>query len=251
MAPEHKFATAARLCSEVLSGFAEGTLPLDAAAEVLRDALHILASKDIKVRCLFLSPHQEPALLHQTDFLPCCIIRPPSSYSPRKASFSRQQPARLGPKCDLAAASHLHAWSILLVYSVLLSTVNSVQRDSGMRGKLRANSSMKGWRADCMQEFIFNHNDAAAQVASARGAAAAAEEEEASAQAAEGAAKGRLVSAMMKKYLAEGMVPVLLELKRCLEATRHPLLGDLLAAFRALLRDHKNEARPLQTPPFV
>ncbi len=49
MAPEHKFATAARLCSEVLSGFAEGTLPLDSAAEVLRDALNILASKDIKV----------------------------------------------------------------------------------------------------------------------------------------------------------------------------------------------------------
>jgi hypothetical protein len=50
MAPEHKFATAARLCSEVLTGFAEGTLALDAGAEVLRDALHVLASKDIKVR---------------------------------------------------------------------------------------------------------------------------------------------------------------------------------------------------------
>jgi hypothetical protein len=49
MAPEHKFATAARLCSEVLSGFADGLLPLDAASEVLRDALNILASKDIKV----------------------------------------------------------------------------------------------------------------------------------------------------------------------------------------------------------
>ncbi len=86
------------------------------------------------------------------------------------------------------------------------------------------------------------------QVVGARGAAAAAEEEEASGGpgAAEGAAKGRLVGAMMKKYLGEGMVPVLLELKRCLEAARHPLLGELLAALRALLRDHKNEAR---TPP--
>ena len=62
MAPEHKFATAARLCSEVLSGFAEGTLPLDSAAEVLRDALNILASKDIKVHpgptssCPLMSP---------------------------------------------------------------------------------------------------------------------------------------------------------------------------------------------------
>ena len=49
MAPEHKFATAARLCSEVLSGFADGALSLGAAPEVLRDALHILASKDVKV----------------------------------------------------------------------------------------------------------------------------------------------------------------------------------------------------------
>ena len=49
MAPEHKFATSARLCSEVLAGFADGALPLDSAAEVLRDALHILASKDVKV----------------------------------------------------------------------------------------------------------------------------------------------------------------------------------------------------------
>ncbi|EIE24970.1 hypothetical protein COCSUDRAFT_83663 [Coccomyxa subellipsoidea C-169] len=89
--------------------------------------------------------------------------------------------------------------------------------------------------------------DGAAEVASARGGAAAADEEEAgaSAKAVEGAAKGRLVSAMMKKYLAEGMVPVLLELKRCLEAARHPLLGDLLAAFRALLRDHKSEIQDI------
>jgi hypothetical protein len=49
MAPEHKFATSARLCSEVLSGFADGVLPLDSASEVLRDTLHILASKDVKV----------------------------------------------------------------------------------------------------------------------------------------------------------------------------------------------------------
>jgi hypothetical protein len=53
--------------------------------------------------------------------------------------------------------------------------------------------------------------------------------------------QGRLVSAMMKKYLAEGMVPVLAELKRALEAARHPLLGQLLATFRSLLREHKGE----------
>lgn len=50
MAPEHKFATSARLCSEVLSGFADGALSLKTASEVLRDALHILASKDAKAR---------------------------------------------------------------------------------------------------------------------------------------------------------------------------------------------------------
>ena len=86
-----------------------------------------------------------------------------------------------------------------------------------------------------------------AQVSASRGGGAE-EEEPASSQvsaarAAEGAAKGRLVGAMMKKYLAEGMVPVLAELKRALEAARHPLLGDLLATLRALLREHKAEAR--------
>lgn len=53
MAPEHKFATAARLCQEVLAGFAEGNLPLTSAPEVLHDALIILASKEIKVRWPF------------------------------------------------------------------------------------------------------------------------------------------------------------------------------------------------------
>jgi hypothetical protein len=50
MAPEHKFATAARLCSEVLAPFAEGAVPLGGAAEVLRDGLRILASRDMRAR---------------------------------------------------------------------------------------------------------------------------------------------------------------------------------------------------------
>lgn len=49
MAPEHKFATTAKLSQDVLAGFADGALPLDRAPEVLRDCLNILASKDIKV----------------------------------------------------------------------------------------------------------------------------------------------------------------------------------------------------------
>ena len=50
MAPEHKFATAARLCSEVLAPFAEGALPPGAAVELLRDGLRILASRDRRAR---------------------------------------------------------------------------------------------------------------------------------------------------------------------------------------------------------
>lgn len=59
------------------------------------------------------------------------------------------------------------------------------------------------------------------------------------------AAKGKLVSAMMKKYLAEAMAPMLLELKRLLEAARHPLLGQLLATLAALLKEHKHEVGAL------
>ena len=55
------------------------------------------------------------------------------------------------------------------------------------------------------------------------------------------AAKGKLVSSMMKKYLAEAMVPMLLELRRALEAARHPLLGQLLATLASLLKEHKHE----------
>ena len=50
MAPEHKFATAAKLCSEVLGGVADGALPLSACEEVLGDALRCLACREIKVR---------------------------------------------------------------------------------------------------------------------------------------------------------------------------------------------------------
>ena len=49
MVPEHKFATAAKLCGEVLGGVADGLLPLRQCEEVLGDALRCLASKDIKV----------------------------------------------------------------------------------------------------------------------------------------------------------------------------------------------------------
>ena len=46
---------------------------------------------------------------------------------------------------------------------------------------------------------------------------------------------------MMKKHLVEGVVPVLIELKRALEGQQHWLLRDLLAAIRMLLKDYKHE----------
>ncbi len=53
MSAEHKFSCAAKLCQEVLAGVADGLLPLAECGEVLRDALHVLASKEIKVRGAF------------------------------------------------------------------------------------------------------------------------------------------------------------------------------------------------------
>ncbi len=49
MSPEHKFNSAAKLCGEVLAGVADGLLPLSECAEVLRDALCLMACKEIKV----------------------------------------------------------------------------------------------------------------------------------------------------------------------------------------------------------
>lgn len=52
MSPEHKFNSAAKLCGEVLAGVADGLLPLCECEEVLRDALCLMACKEIKVRVL-------------------------------------------------------------------------------------------------------------------------------------------------------------------------------------------------------
>ncbi len=49
MAPEHRFATSAKLCSEVLGGVVDGLLGLPACEEVLGDTLRILASPHMKV----------------------------------------------------------------------------------------------------------------------------------------------------------------------------------------------------------
>lgn len=74
-----------------------------------------------------------------------------------------------------------------------------------------------------------------------RGATALEDSEGDTLATAKGVAKGKVVSAMMRKHLVEGMVPVMAELKRMLEAKRHPLLADIMLALRVLLRDHKSE----------
>ncbi len=72
MAPEHKFATAAKLCGEVLGGVADGLLPLHQCEEVLGDALRCLASKDIKVQ--FRDPCGYPYSPHDQEYKCCSFV---------------------------------------------------------------------------------------------------------------------------------------------------------------------------------
>lgn len=62
-------------------------------------------------------------------------------------------------------------------------------------------------------------------------------------------ARGKLVSAMMKKHLVESVVPVMVEIRRQLVEARHPLLGALMAALAALLKvrgaGYTGKPRPL------
>lgn len=132
MSPEHRFSCSAKLCVDVLGAVIDGALPLDGCQEVVRDALLVLACKEIQV----------------------------SSLAPKEQDADAEDPG------TQAAAS--------------------------------------------------------AQVA---------------------AAKGRLMGSMMRKHLLEQVVPVLVELHRQLTASRHPLLGALMQAAAALLKEHKDEVR--------
>lgn len=89
------------------------------------------------------------------------------------------------------------------------------------------------------------NNDAHLQVNISRGSAAEEEEGDNLATAA-GVAKGKVVSAMMRKHVVEGMVPILAELKRMLQEKKHPLLSNMMATLRVLLKDHKSEVKPSQ-----
>eukprot|EP00908_Phaeocystis_cordata_P013103 Transcript_24137.p4 GENE.Transcript_24137~~Transcript_24137.p4 ORF type:complete len:284 (+),score=103.58 Transcript_24137:1029-1880(+) len=59
------------------------------------------------------------------------------------------------------------------------------------------------------------------------------------AQAAAASAHGKLLSQVARKATVEAIMPVVVELKRYLEAEHSPLLGDLFLFLRELLKDHK------------
>ena len=92
-------------------------------------------------------------------------------------------------------------------------------------------------------------------MAAGKGGAAGKEADgEETGKAAVGAAKSKVVGAMMRKHLVEAGIPVLAELKRMLEAQRHRLLGPLMTTLQVLLKDHKHEvwasaAFPMQLSP--
>lgn len=55
------------------------------------------------------------------------------------------------------------------------------------------------------------------------------------------AARGRVVSQVVKKNLIQNAVPIFIELKRLLESKNSPLIGSLMECLRVLLKDYKNE----------
>ncbi|KAG2440678.1 hypothetical protein HYH02_010257 [Chlamydomonas schloesseri] len=58
-------------------------------------------------------------------------------------------------------------------------------------------------------------------------------------------ARGKLVGAMMRKHLAESVVPLMVELRYLLQAQKHPLLGSLMLCLASLLRDYKSEVEDI------
>ncbi|KAG2425453.1 hypothetical protein HXX76_013663 [Chlamydomonas incerta] len=58
-------------------------------------------------------------------------------------------------------------------------------------------------------------------------------------------ARGKLVGAMMRKHLAESVVPLMVELRYLLQAQKHPLLGSLMLCLASLLRDYKGEVEDI------
>ncbi|KAK3004021.1 hypothetical protein RJ639_019419 [Escallonia herrerae] len=55
------------------------------------------------------------------------------------------------------------------------------------------------------------------------------------------AAKGRVITQVVKKGLIQNTIPIFIELKRLLESKNSPLTGSLMECLRILLKDYKNE----------
>ncbi|XP_054821462.1 uncharacterized protein LOC129320202 [Prosopis cineraria] len=55
------------------------------------------------------------------------------------------------------------------------------------------------------------------------------------------AARGKIITQVVKKGLIQNTVPVFIELKRILESKNSPLTGSLMECLRVLLKDYKNE----------
>ena len=71
------------------------------------------------------------------------------------------------------------------------------------------------------------------------GAGASADEPAEDGNAAAAAARGKVLSQVARKATVEAIVPIVVELKRHLEAAHSPLLRDVSLFVRELLRDHK------------
>ncbi|GJP56701.1 hypothetical protein CLOM_g15756 [Closterium sp. NIES-68] len=63
--------------------------------------------------------------------------------------------------------------------------------------------------------------------------------------AAANAVKGRVVTQLMKKNLVENTIPILIELKRLLEAQNSPLQGALMGCLRCLFKEYRAEIEDL------
>jgi hypothetical protein len=104
MSPEHKFNSAAKLCGEVLAGVADGLLPLSECEEVLRDALCLMACKEIKVgQCCHC--HQAFSVRNGPGLPQCAASGPPNKQSPPAVVLRHPMQCRGDTSCSVAKYS--------------------------------------------------------------------------------------------------------------------------------------------------
>jgi hypothetical protein len=87
--------------------------------------------------------------------------------------------------------------------------------------------------------------DEAADGGAAGGAAGGTAGKESEMRAKEAAAKSRLLSQVERKAMVESIVPIIIELKRTLEAANSPQLRLVFVLVRELLRDHKAQLQDI------